>query len=342
MTVRPFRDGDEEHWRAFVGARPESRVGHRIEWRSVLAESFGHRPRYLIAEREGRIAGVLPLVRVEGLVGGRALVSLPWLDDAGPLAEDADTERALLRRAVEIGREERCRYVEIRSLRDLGEPRPVREGKTTLLLELDDPERMWNGFPAKVRNQIRKAEKEGLVAESGGAELLDPFYRVFSRNMRDIGVPVWGRDFFKRMAAAFGPSMEVIVVREEGETPVGGCVLLRHGETAVVPSASSLRDRFRLCPNHLLYWTAIRRAREGGASVFDFGRSTAGSGTYRFKKQWGAAPVPCRWHYALLRADAVPERSTASRKLRLFVEAWKRLPLPLARWLGPVIVRRIP
>jgi FemAB-related protein (PEP-CTERM system-associated) len=341
MKVRLLERGEEEAWNRFVDERTGSLLGHRAAWRDVLAESLGHEPCYLVAEEAGAICGVLPLVRVAGIIGGRALVSLPWLDAAGPLAADEETEVALVRRAVEMGRETRCSYVEIRTLKELPEPRPVRASKVILVLPLDEPERMWKAFDAKVRNQIRKAEREGLVGEIAGEEGIAPFYRVFSRNMRDIGVPVWGEGFFRSILRRFEGRARIVLVRRDGHA-VGGALLLHHGVTAAVPSASSLRSDFALCPNHLLYWTALREARALGASVFDFGRSTPGSGTFRFKAQWGAEARACFWHYALLRIRDVPEKSTGSPRLRWAVEAWKRLPVPIANRIGPMIVRRIP
>lgn len=341
MRVRLLERGEEAAWNAYVEGREEGLLGHRAEWLSVMESALRHDPRPLVAVEEGEIRGVLPLVIVPGLGGGRALVSLPWLDGAGPLADDEGTALALLRASREIGEREGCAYVEIRALREWPEPRPLKKEKVLMVLPLREERTLWEGFSAKVRNQVRKAEKEGLSALFGGPELLGEFYAVFSRNMRDIGVPVWGREFFASLLERFGGRSGIVLVRSGGR-PVGGGILLFHRGTAVVPSASSLRSHFSLCPNHLLYWTALRTAVAEGARRFDFGRSTPGSGTWRFKKQWGAEEVPCFWHYALLRGGGVPDNSTSSPGLRLAVALWKRMPLFLANRLGPPLVRRIP
>lgn len=341
MRLHQLEKGGEEEWNGFV-ARQEGLLGHKAEWAAILSRSFGHKPRFLMASGEEGIRGILPLARVDGIVGGKALVSLPWLDASGVLASDDEARRALLDRACNLAAEEDCRYLEIRSLREYEYPRPVKTSKVLMQLPLEDEEPLWQSFSAKVRNQIRKAEKNGLTALAGGEDELDAFYRVFSRNMRDIGVPVWGRDFFEEIIHAFSDTARVIVVRDKTGLPVGGALMLLHGKTAHVPSASSLRTHFKLCPNHLLYWTALRTARAMGADLFDFGRSSPDSGTWRFKKQWGSHAIPSFWHYDLKKIDSPPERNTASRKLRLAVETWKRLPLPIANRLGPLVVRRIP
>jgi FemAB-related protein (PEP-CTERM system-associated) len=339
--IRLLERGEEETWTRFTESRPEALLGHRIEWRDVFEKELGHSARYLVAEEGGAVRGVLPLMCVSGLVGGRALVSLPWLDAAGPLARDSDTAADLLARATTIAREEGCAYLEVRSLEEHPGTRPVRTHKVLLVLPLDEPRRMWEGFSAKVRNQVRKAEREGVTGEAGGEEKLPDFYRVFSRNMRDIGVPVWGESFFRGILRSMGAGARLLVVRFRG-SPIGGALLLLHGGAAIVPSASSLRSHFALCPNHMLYWTAIQEAWASGARLFDFGRSTLGSGTHHFKSQWGASEKPCYWHYALLRTAGIPEKSTESPRLRWAVEVWKRLPVPLANRLGPFLARRIP
>ena len=40
--------------------------------------------------------------------------------------------------------------------------------------------------------------------------------------------------------------------------------------------------------NMLMYWHLLQRTIQRGNRTFDFGRSSESSGTYRFKRQWGA------------------------------------------------------
>src|SRR5262249_28791902 len=146
-------------------------------------------------------------------------------------------------------------------------------------------EELWRGLPAKVRNQVRKAQKCGLTVAWGGDELLPEFYAVFSHNMRDVGTPVYGLPLFRAVLRQFPDGAEVCVVRAEGVAVAAG--LLLHGRgTAEVPSASSLRSHNLTCANMLLYWHLLERAVGRGQDVFDFGRSSPESNTYRFKKQW--------------------------------------------------------
>jgi FemAB-related protein (PEP-CTERM system-associated) len=200
---------------------------------------------------------------------------------------------------------------------------------------------MWNALDRKVRNQIRKAEKSGIVVETGGLDLLDGFYAVFARNMRDLGTPVYGRDLFQRMLETFPEDVKIHVARLNGSV-VAGAVSYTYGQVIEVPSASSLREHRALCPNHLLYWHMIRSAIEQGLLTFDFGRSTPNDGTYQFKEQWGAGREQLWWEYALADGRDLPALDRHDSKFKLSIEAWKRLPLPVATFIGPTIVRAVP
>jgi FemAB-related protein (PEP-CTERM system-associated) len=218
---------------------------------------------------------------------------------------------------------------------------PCRQHKVTLLLRLPEAGACWSSLDKKVRNQIRKAEKSGLTAHSGGAELLEEFYTVFARNMRDLGTPVYGRAVFEQILRTFPDSARLHVVRL-GRTPVAGGLTVRGRARLEIPWASSVRDYNSLCPNHLLYWHAIQHAIATGCDVFDFGRSTPGEGTFKFKEQWGAQPVPLHWEYLLNGTDQIPDTNPDNPKYARLVETWKRLPVWLATTVGPHIVRCIP
>jgi FemAB-related protein (PEP-CTERM system-associated) len=199
---------------------------------------------------------------------------------------------------------------------------------------------VWDSFPAKVRNQVRKAEKSGLRPAIGGVELLNEFYPVFAANMRDLGSPVHHQSFFAHLLTEFGSQARLVVARE-GQRTVGGLVCLVFKNIAVVPWASSLREYFPRCPNNLMYWEAIQYAVGLGCTSFDFGRSSVGSGTYDFKRQWGAKPVQIYWQVLPRNGREDVAVSTNESKYRLMREIWKYLPVSVATLLGPPIRKYI-
>jgi len=296
----------------------------------------------LIARRNGEVTGLLPLVEVRSRLFGRALSSLPYVNYGGVLAIDEQSTAALVRHAALLARQSALSLVLLRHRRRLLPGLPARTHKVAMTMALPGSrDATWQQLDRKVRNQVRKAEKSGLVYASGGHELLDEFYDVFSRNMRDLGTPVYGRRLFEAILSAFPQSARLHVVRLKNGT-VAAALSYGYRDWLEVPSASSLREHRPLCANYLLYWSIISDAVTAGVRVFDFGRSTPGDGTYHFKQQWGAKPEPLFWEYDPLKGASVPSGDRHSTRYTLLIEAWKRLPVGVTTMLGPRLARLVP
>jgi FemAB-related protein (PEP-CTERM system-associated) len=208
-------------------------------------------------------------------------------------------------------------------------------------MRLELGESMWDRLDRKVRNQIRKAEKSGLTVERGGDELVEDFYKVFARNMRDLGTPVYSKRLFQEVLRVFPERAQIHIVRLAGR-PVAGAITYRTRTMVQLPWASAIRDYNALCPNVLLYWDAIQFAQQRFAKVFDMGRSTPNEGTFKFKEQWGAEPVQLHWEYSLVTDHELPNVSPANPKYQRAIALWQKLPIALTRTVGPMIVRTIP
>jgi FemAB-related protein (PEP-CTERM system-associated) len=339
MQVAKASAAEAADWDRFVAAHPQANGYHEWGWRNVVERTFGHECPYLIARRDESVAGVLPLVHIRSWLFGRSLTSLPFLNYGGVLADSEQSAKALLVAAEAAARHRGCRHVELRHIDRVFAELPCKQHKVTMRLPLEAE--MWQRLDRKVRNQIRKAEKSGLTVDRGSAERLDEFYNVFARNMRDLGTPVYSRRLFLEVLQAFPDRARLVVVRLNGSA-VAAALTYRTGTLIEVPWASSIRDFNSLCPNHLLYWHIMESAFAEGCEMLDFGRSTPHEGTYKFKEQWGATPVPLHWEYCLLSGEALPDQSPKNPKFRAVIETWKRCPLWLANQLGPRIVRSIP
>lgn len=332
---------DRPDWAAYLARRPDATIFHDPRWGEVMERVYGNRPYYLTARRGETVAGVLQLVLQKSVLFGTHLCSLPYFDAAGVLADDADAAAALLAKAGNLMSETRCRWVELRQAAALGAGLETRTDKIGLELALPgDAGALWDGFDAKVRNQVRKAERAGVALEQGGAALLGEFHAVYARNMRDLGSPPHSRRFFEGLAASFGDAVRVFVVRLH-EQPVGGSLVIVDGATVHLPWAASDWRHRGLCGNMLLYWGMMKAACEGGAACFDFGRSARGSGTHQFKKQWGAEEVPLYWHYLLPPGGKTPAAAPEEGKYRLAMAVWRRMPVALVRALGPRLIAKL-
>ena len=350
-------------------AGPESGAcgEHDPAWLSVLEQGLGHRPVTLIAQERrdepengaarnghgsrsglegGEICGYLPLALVSSRLFGRFLVSLPYLNRAGVVARDREVADRLVARAFELAEGYKVKYLELRH-HDQGfvrDPEPFdycRDEKVRMVLDLPDSEdALWKAVNAKVRNQIRKGDKSDLSIRWGREDVLCDFYDVFAVNMRDLGTPVYPRKLFSKILEHLGDRAEFAVVDCDAQ-PVAGALLIHDDRVTQVPSASCLRAFNKTNANMWMYHRLLLRTIGRGNILFDFGRSSEGSGTYRFKKQWGARPKPTAWHYHLREGD-VQQMRPDNPKNQKRVEQWKKLPVWLTRLVGPSIVRGIP
>ncbi len=344
-------DEPADDWNAFVRSQPGAQLGHAAEWCGILRRAYGLETVALAARDDrGAIRGVLPLALFRGLKGSRELVSLPYLDAAGVLSVDAEAARALRDAAFETARERGVAAVELREIPACGETVAVEEQgdesaprRVDLRLSLEaDEEAQWSAVGAKVRNQTRKATKQGLeLGEATGLDAIPAFYEPFCQNMRDLGSPVHGRALFEEVVRTFGDAAHVVTCHGGGPS-VGGLVAIELAGTVYVPWASTLRAERARCPNNLIYWEALRWAIERGAGAFDFGRSPVGEGTYRFKKGWGASEVSLRWSRFDRDGSALPVEAIGDDpRMKRLSDVWARLPVGLTKVLGPPIRRRL-
>jgi FemAB-related protein (PEP-CTERM system-associated) len=309
----------------------------------VLQEGLGHEPYALEATADDRLIGVLPLTLVRSRLFGKFLVSLPYLNSCGVQVDSPAVAAALVDQAVGLADKLQVKQLELRQEMELVHPKLSETMRTKVHMRLDLPSsshKLWDSFKPAVRNQIRKAEKNSLSLQWGKEDQLADFYTVFSRNMRDLGTPVFGHQLFRSILRHFQEGAEICVVSRNGH-PLAAALLCHGRGVTEVPSASSLRRFNSTNANMFMYWHLLQRAIARGHQTFDFGRSTIDSNTYRFKKQWGAKPVPAIWQYYVRHGDISAMRPE-NKRYQLAIRVWRWLPLALANLLGPTVARGIP
>ena len=343
ISVTQATDDDHKAWDDFVASADTAESYHPYEWRKVFESVYGHRCFYLMArDSAGEVIGVLPLVHLKSKLFGNFLVSIPCFNYAGTLTSSDTVRSELIDAAWQVAEEIGASHVELRHRARVVADLPYRDDKFAMQLELPDShDELWQGFSSKLRAQIRRPTKEGAIAEEGGVELLDDFYSVFSRNMRDLGTPAFPKKLFRSVCDSFPSTTRIFIVRLN-DKPCAAGITYGFRNRLEIPSASSLREYNRVSVNMLLYWTVLQYAIRERYRMFDFGRSSRDAGTYRFKKQWGAEPEQLHWHYCLRPGMEMPRLNPDNPKFRLATKIWQRLPLSLANALGPHIVRHLP
>jgi FemAB-related protein (PEP-CTERM system-associated) len=341
LRIRELDASRLADWDRFASGCEDATFFHRAGWKSVLEKSFGHRTYYLYAERAGTIEGILPLVHVKSALFGNSLSSLAFCVYGGPAATNPAAIDALDRAARDLADRLKVacleyRHIEKRLYADAVEKADL---YVTFRKPIDpDVEKNMLAIPRKQRAMVRKGQKLGLRSEIDTD--CKRLHRVYSESVRNLGTPVFSRRYFDELKSTFGEDCEILIVMHEQE-PVAA-VMSFYFRDQVLPYYGGGSGRAReLAANDFMYWEVMRRACERGSRLFDFGRSKRGTGAFDFKKNWGFPPEPLSYQYIMRNGEAPPEINPLNPKFRIFVEAWKRLPLPIANLLGPHIVRQL-
>jgi serine/alanine adding enzyme len=375
-SIYVFDEDDSKSWNEYVLKHPQGTVYHLLEWKKIIEKTYGHSTYYLVAiqsnisnysvtssprsESERSIAGILPLVHLKHFLFGNRLVSMPFFDMGGILANDEQTENLLLAEAVKVGRRLKACSIELRHVRPLGFSQNgasavfadssatsspllclTKSHKVRMVVDLPgNPEALMTSFKSKLRSQIKKPLRGGLISKFGGQELLEDFYKVFAHNMRDLGSPVHSKELMRNVLQEFGGQARIVAIYQDSKA-LAASLVIGFRDTLENPWAASLRSWSSLAPNMLLYWKMLEHACEGGFAHFDFGRSSPGEGTHKFKEQWGAHSTSLHWDYVSLNGIPGPEPATEKERFARAIRYWRKLPIPVTRLIGPLIRKHI-
>ena len=425
IKIKIIQPTDIPGWDAYVQSHQQASLYHLSSWKDIIEKTYGHKTYYLMAikdmqkstnptnlikpsnssnsinhdilamshETNGKsVVGILPLVHLSHFLFGNSLISIPFFDMGGILADDVQVEKILLSEAAQLAQKLKVNNIELRHIDpilclvqstapvDHLEPSsPFRQGrieisqfhqetektkrstksckscqtrerfltivtkshKVRMLLELPESSAvLMKSFKSKLRSQIKKPLKEGLKNKIGGLELLDDFYHVFLKNMRDLGSPVHSKKLIRNVIESFPENAKIVVIYQDNQ-PLACSVIVGFKDTLENPWASALRQYSRLSPSMLLYWSMLEYASDNGFKYFDFGRSSPDEGTYKFKQQWGASPSPLYWYYISLNGQPINKDTSEKSKFEKAINYWKKLPVPVTRIIGPMIRKYI-
>jgi FemAB-related protein (PEP-CTERM system-associated) len=342
MRVHPYQDEHRAAWDAFVLGHSEGTLFHLTAWKRAIETAFGFKARYLWAEENGQICGVLPLFRSANWVQGGTLISTPFAVYGGICSSGQAAHLALREAACCLAVREGVDYLELREAhRPFGDGFLTKELYVTFEQQLNqDPTDLLRGFPKDTRYMIRKAQKSGLRAVMDNKQL-DMFYEIYAHSVRNLGTPVFSKGFFRALAHEFSDAVEITVVWHESKA-IAGVLSFRFRDAILPLYGGSLMEGRQFAANNFMYWEVLRRACERGLHSFDFGRSKLGTGSYFFKTQWNMHERPLPYQFYLVRRKNMPNFSPANPRFKLAIELWKRLPFRLTKTLGPTLVRMFP
>ncbi|MCC6070632.1 FemAB family XrtA/PEP-CTERM system-associated protein [Massilia sp. GCM10020059] len=341
-TLHLMEPKDMARWDAFVANCPEATFFHRAGWQTVIERVYGHKTWFYYVEQNGKIVGVLPLAEIKSRMFGHSLGSLPFCvlggvvatsDAARPLLDDAADKLA---RSLGVG------HLEMRNLvpQHAGDPNWYqKELYVTFRKEISaDDEANMNAIPRKQRAMVRKGIKLGLTGEID--QHVDRFFTAYSTSVHRLGTPVFPKSYFKVIKEVFGDDCEIRTIVRGDEIIAG--VLSFYFRDEVLPYYGGGMPAARECAgNDFMYWNLMQAAAARGCRIFDFGRSKLGTGAFDFKKNWGFEPTPLAYEYRLYASAELPDNNPLNPKYQLFIKMWQKMPIKLANFLGPFIVRNL-
>jgi len=340
IRVRGYAQEDRPHWDAFVHRCPDATFFHRIGWKDVIEECFGHRTHYLLAERGAEIVGVLPLAEIKSFLFGHALVSLPFCAYGGVAVVETGAVAALHGVARELGEKMGVEHLELRN-------RAVREADwprqelyvTFRKMIMPDVDANLVAIPRKQRAMVRKGIGHGLTSRVDSD--VDRFFALYADNVHRHGTPPLPKRYFQALLKSFDRDCEVLTITEPGGKAVSSVLSFYFRDEVLPYYAGDVAAARDLAANDFKYWELLRRACERGLRVFDYGRSKLGTGAFAFKKHWGLEPTPLAYEYQLYRRDSIPEHNPLNPKYRALMALWRRLPIPVANVVGPHLVKSL-
>lgn len=339
LTVRRLETADHGRWDDFVRGSADGTFYHLSGWKTLIEEQLRHDTHYLMCKRGDEIAAVLPMARVKSWLFGDALISTPFLVYGGPIATDEQALDRVVSAAKGLADELRVDYLELRNRAPLQGAWHTKDTYVTFRKQIDpDPETNLMSIPRKQRAMIRKGIKAGLKAET------DPdtsrLYEAMLACKRNLGTPFFGQRWLKAIKRQFDEQAEITTVTD-GDNVVCSVMSFRYGDE-ILPYYGGGGELARdLKGNDFMYWAVMEKACQEGVTIFDYGRSSVGSGAYRFKKHWGFEPEPLSYQLELVNSTSAPELNPANPRYDLAVRTWKKLPLPVAALIGPPIARRL-
>lgn len=339
IEVTQLTARDHVRWDDFVEGCADATFCHRAGWQTVIEQAFGHQTCFLMAERDGRIEGVLPLARVKSLLFGDSLVSLPFCVYGGIAATSEDAAEALDSAAQAHAAECAVDHLEYRHIRPVHPDWPTKDLYVTFRKAIEpDVEANMQAIPRKQRRMVRQGIKAGL--HSAFEDNTDTFFDIFAQNVHRLGTPVFSKRYFETLRQVFGDDCRILTVRR-GDEPVATVMTFYFRDEVLPYYGAGMPVARDVAGYDFLYWELMRRSCEAGYRWFDYGRSKQGTGSYSFKKNWGFEPTPLYYEFQLHQGKEVPDTNPLNPKYQTAIRLWQRLPLPVANWLGPRIVRNL-
>ncbi len=310
-------DVEGPEWRALL-EHSDHTLFHEPQWARVTQRGFGGEVCAVVFEKDGSPCGGALGFSFRSLWARFLYFNVPYGGVVGQMP-DRETLGRLLREVGRVVGVARVRFTDSPMMSPAGLADFDRVDQSTQLLDLGDGgyEALWTGFKARIRRDVRKAERSGVtVVEATSKTEVAEFYNLYLDSMKRNGaVAKYSKVFVDAIDDELGHLGRgvILLARREG-VAIAGVVIVDSATMSHYLMGGSTTAGLSYCPNDLLLHTAIRRAVEKGRSSFDFLPSGVGDEALeRFKAKWGAVAHPISSYTAVMQPMRMAIWDTAYR-----------------------------
>jgi FemAB-related protein (PEP-CTERM system-associated) len=313
-------------------------------WGSFITKQYRYERIRLRAGGQ-RATGFLSLMHITHPLFGNYLLTAPYASYGGFAFDSTSVRDALLDEAAAIASKRSVSHTLVRCDDSVATPPPgwlQHSIYRTYLVDLQPtPDEILCSFSSNHRNHVRKSLAHGFSIKVGHLEILEDTYEGLAGGMHELGSPFHSIGYFDAMARSLGDTLRFVVIYEKSGKVAGGGVFISQDDTVTNLYANILSQYRSYHVGEFFYWSVMLHYQQAGFKILDLGRSLIGSGNEVFKMKWRPAIKGLAYWYKLGRAKEIPELNQKNPQFQLAISAWKRLPSPLVRLIGPYLIRGI-
>ncbi|KRE97051.1 hypothetical protein ASG89_29755 [Paenibacillus sp. Soil766] len=351
----PYTEDMKEGWDRLAWS--QGTIFHTLSFRQILLETFRYQCLYhAVVDHNDQICALIPLTSGRNLGLKRVGVSLPFVNYTDVCALNEEASQFALAAITELKEKYRLHYIELRfksgtmlsegkHLSSIRKHRDAVHGQLndinhTFVLPLTNEDEVISLSTRNNRNHIRKVYKNNWFTVSYDQGNLARFHKVYVRRMKQLGSPAQDIGFFQRFFdyLPHHAVLQTVLDVETGEVAGGMLLLISPGDsTLYYPYGANLTTYNHKYLNNFMYWEAVKFGIRSGLKQLDLGRSQIGSGTYKYKEQWGATAEQLT--YFVMGSPSKETGPPDKEKLRFFIELWKVLPNVVTEPVGKQLIK---
>lgn len=345
LSIEEVNKYNKEEYVNYINSREDTSFVDCWEWREVVERTYNLPHYWYMARKGSQVLGVLCLTITDHPIFGKYLATAPFGTQGGFYADSEESFHALLGKAETLSQELKVKYTLVRHL--LGEVPPPADwyqdssyATYHLSIESDLETYFKNQLSSHRRSVVKRSFKKEHRAEFGHIKLLDDFWDIISRCMKEMGSPYHSKKYLENIMITFG-SKSIILVLYNNKSPIGCGLFIRQKNRLDLIHAIFLKEYRPAFAGEFLYWSIIEESYRQGIKVLDIGRSLVGSGNEDFKMHWHPKKILLGYWYKLPVGGGLPHLNQKNQKYQLAIKTWQRLPLPIIRKIGPSLIRGI-